>query len=122
MKIVSTTGKDSRILHRFEEGVRLGRIPSTAWTSDGNYILFGMSEAQKVEGTSTTDMLDSDIVELCRMPVSGGEPEKLGLKMNNGFVNMSMHPDGRKITFSSQDKSVSEIWVMENFLSDKETR
>jgi Tol biopolymer transport system component len=116
MKIVSTTGTDSRILHNFEDGVRLGRVPSTAWTSDGNYILFGMLEAQKVEETSTTDLPNSDIVELCRIPVSGGEPEKLGLKMSSGFVNMSMHPDGRKITFSSEDQSISEIWVMENFL------
>lgn len=121
MKIVSTDGKDDRILHRFEEGVQLGRVPSTTWTSDGNYILFGMREAQEVEETeeiSTTDLLNSNLFELCRMPVNGGEPEKLGLKMNNGFVNMSMHPDGQKIAFSSQDKLVSEIWVMENFLPE----
>jgi len=122
MKIVSTTGKDSRILYRFEEGVQLGRVPSTAWSSDGNYILFGMLEVQKVEETSTTDQLNSGIAELYRIPVSGGEPEKLGLKTNSGFVNMSMHPDGQKITFSSQDKLVSEIWVMENFLPESGTR
>jgi len=116
MKVVSTTGKDSRILHRFEEGVLLGRVPSTAWTPDGKYILFGIQEVQKIEETSSTDLTNSNKFELCRLSVSGGEPEKLGLKMNSGFVNMSMHPDGRKITFSSQDEMVSEIWVMENFL------
>jgi Tol biopolymer transport system component len=122
MKIISTTGKDSRILYNFEKGVRLGSVPSTAWTTDGNYILFGMSEYPKVGETSTTEPINSDNVELCRIPVSGGEPEKLGLKMNSGFVNMSMHPDGRKITFSCQDQSVSEIWVMENFLPEFGTR
>ena len=118
MKIVSTTGEDSRILYRFEEGVQLGRVPSTAWSSDGNYILFGMQEVQKVEETSATDLLNSGNFELCRIPVSGGEPEKLGLKTKSGFVNMSMHPDGQKITFSTQNQLVSEVWVMENFLPD----
>lgn len=116
MKIVSSTGAESRILYKFAEGVQLGRVPCTAWTSDGNYILFGMLEPQKLEENNTTGQTNTGIFELCRIPASGGELEKLGLAMHSGFVNMSMHPDGRRITFSSQDEMVSEIWVMENFL------
>lgn len=116
MIIVSFTGKDARILHRFEEGVQLGNVPCITWTRDGKYIIFGMSAPQGVEENNTMEEANSNIFELCRIPFSGGEPEKLGLKLNSGFVNTSMHPDGRKITFSCQDQVVSEIWVMENFL------
>jgi hypothetical protein len=60
--------------------------------------------------------VDEKKYELCRIPLSGGEPEKLGLKMESPYVNLSAHPDGRHIIFSSRVEDVAEIWVMENFL------
>ena len=112
LKIISTDGGESRELYRVEKGVKLGRVPSTAWTADGNYILFGMTDPE----------VDDETYELCRIPVSGGEPEKLGLKMKSVFLNLNAHPNGRHITFSSRDQPVSEIWVMENFLPETGTR
>ena len=107
IKIVSTDGKVSRELYRFKEGTEIGRVPSTCWTADGKYILFGMDEPETEE----------EEFELCRIPAAGGEPVKTGLKMGNVFLNVDAHPDGRHITFSNAE-SVAEIWVMENFLSE----
>jgi Tol biopolymer transport system component len=107
LNIISTTGGESRELCSFEEGIKLGQIPSTTWTADGKYILFGMCDPE----------VDDETYELCRIPVSGGAPEKLGLKMKSVFLNLSVHPDGQHITFSSSE-SIVEIWVMENFLSE----
>ena len=59
---------------------------------------------------------DEDKYELCRISVENGELEKLGLKMVGAYVNMSTHPDGRHIIFSSTKKQIEEVWVMENFL------
>ena len=56
--------------------------------------------------------------ELYRIPAQGGEPEKLGLEMSGFIINLSAHPDGRHIAFSSSEQSIGEIWVMENFLPE----
>jgi hypothetical protein len=41
-----------------------------------------------------------------------------------GIYNLSLHPDGRHLTFSSAGYSFpkNHIWVMENFLSDTGTK
>ena len=109
IEIVSTNGETSRELFRFAPGIEIGRVPSSTWTSDGKYILFGMCETE----------VDDEIYELCRIPVSGGEPEKLGLKMKDVFLNLSAHPNGQEITFSSLETS-TEIWVMENLVKELE--
>ncbi len=58
-------------------------------------------------------------MELWRIPVDGGEPEKLGLAMARlGLFGLSVHPDGQRIAFSAgaAGPPTSEVWVMENFL------
>jgi hypothetical protein len=104
MKIIPTTGGESRELCRFEGGIRFGAAQSSRWTVDGKYILSAMKNSE----------IDNAKYELCRIPSIGGEPEKLELKMETGFNNLSVHPNGRHIAFSSFEYT-TEIWVMENF-------
>jgi Tol biopolymer transport system component len=120
--VVSTDGEQSRILHRFEEGIKLGNIPSNAWSADNKYIYFNMHDPStdpEDAGKDPSSTLNTPIYELCRILVDGGSPEKLGLKMPSVFLNLSMHPGGQKIAFSSDAQFISEIWVMENFLPEK---
>jgi Tol biopolymer transport system component len=107
IKIVSADGKESRELYRFEEGTEIGRVPSTTWTRDGKYILFGMYNPET----------DDKGFELCRIKAEDGELEKTGLKMESPYVNLSAHPDGKHFTFSSSERVV-EVWMMENFLPE----
>jgi Tol biopolymer transport system component len=88
-------------LHRFEQKGR--SIVPLDWSPDGRYIYF----PKRV----------SEGWELWRVPAAGGEAENLGLKMNR-FNNLSIHPDGQRITFASflGDEMLPKIWVMENFL------
>lgn len=110
VKILPVSGGETRELIKFEEGIRLGRNCSN-WTPDGKYFLFAMRDTR----------VDNTKFELCRIPVSGGELEKTGLKMEYGFMHLSIHPDGRHIVFSSFEPS-AEIWVMENFLPVAENK
>ena len=58
-------------------------------------------------------------MELWRIPVDGGEPEKLGLAMGGlGLTGLRVHPDGQRIAFSASGGAgpTNELWVMENFL------
>jgi hypothetical protein len=49
--------------------------------------------------------------------VEGGNAQNLGIKMKR-FESLSIHPDGRRISFASipQEGEFPQIWVMENFL------
>jgi Tol biopolymer transport system component len=106
--ILSASGEDSRVLYRFKKGVNIGSKPSATWTADGKHILLGMHDPE----------VDVETFELCRIPVAGGELERLGLKMKSEFLQLNAHPNGRHIAFSSSDQIINEIWVMENFLPE----
>jgi Tol biopolymer transport system component len=58
---------------------------------------------------------------LVRVPVQGGEPQDLGLKMI-AFRSLSAHPDGRQLLFSSRgaEQKSTEVWVIEDFLPGSE--
>jgi hypothetical protein len=50
------------------------------------------------------------------VPTAGGEPQQSGLAIQ-GLYHLSVHPDGRRIAFSSGTGPVSEIWAIKNLLS-----
>jgi Tol biopolymer transport system component len=76
-----------------------------AWMPDGKNILFGKSRKGR-----------QNLVELWRMPATGGEPQKAGLSMSRLMV-LRVSPDGKSIAFTaSEQPDKSEVWVMENFL------
>jgi Tol biopolymer transport system component len=54
---------------------------------------------------------------LLSIPIDGGTPQDLGLKMLR-FSNLSARPDGREIVFGSRgtEERNAEIWVIEDFL------
>jgi Tol biopolymer transport system component len=56
-----------------------------------------------------------DANELWRVSSAGGAPQKLEIAMP-GLVELSVHPDGRKIAFRAGVPK-SEVWLMENFLA-----
>jgi hypothetical protein len=70
------------------------RIRDVTWTPDGRHLLFNRF------GTGW------------RISVEGGAPERLDFALTAGRI----HPEGRRIAFTSGSGRRSEIWVMENFL------
>jgi Tol biopolymer transport system component len=106
LELLSIEGGAIKKLYKFEKGVTLGGAPNNVWSADGNYLLLSVYDSNA----------DSSLYELWRIAVNGGEPEKLGLKVHKSFEGLSVHPDGRHITYSTTAKFVSEIWMMENFL------
>jgi Tol biopolymer transport system component len=111
LNVIPSAGGELQELCRFEEGIDIRAGISCAWTVDGKYILFTMKSPKK----------DNEKWDLYRISTKGGEPEKLGLDMSGVLINMSLHPDGRHIAFSTSKLSMAEIWVMENFLPKRET-
>lgn len=91
--------------------VRVG-LDALAWTPDSKQLLFAKFTAESGWGTSRD--------ELWVIPMSGGTPKSLKLT-SRGLWNLTIHPDGQKIAYTSAN-SEAEIWVMENFLPDEKAQ
>jgi len=76
-----------------------------AWTPDGQSILF-FKRTAGAKGQKR---------ELWQIPFAGGEPQKITLGVDLDLRDMQLHPDGRRIVFTS-GRSSKEVWAMENFL------
>jgi Tol biopolymer transport system component len=50
-----------------------------------------------------------------------GEPQPIGLTVHGTRPGAAIHPDGRRIAYTS-GKGGAELWVMENFLPEGDTR
>ena len=75
---------------------------SIEWTRDGKHLLM----ARRL-GAPTVPS------ELWRVPVTGGEPENLGLAVW-GRGGLSLHPNGKRLAYTYQGGTV-ELWAVENF-------
>ena len=107
LKIMPAAGGEPRELFRCKQGDHLSTL---RWTPDGKYILFVIRPL----GNSIRQP-EQNKCSLWRIPIEGGEPEKLGLEMNY-TEHMSVHPDGQHIAFYNISARIGEVWMMENFL------
>ena len=102
--ILPTSGNGaSEVLYRFEqEG---GYTTWLAWTPDGRSIIF-------------TKKTDGPGCGLWRISAEGGDPQDLGITTSGYISGMCVHPDGKRLAFSTAVPEVkgNELWVMENFL------
>lgn len=106
LKVVSTSGGQPREVVRWPKPEVTSPGSGLTWTLDGRYLLFTRPKQDPKQG--------EQINELWRVSAEGGEPERLGLAMEQ-LSFLRFHPDGRQILFRSGTFS-SEIWVLENFL------
>lgn len=100
IRVVPTAGGEPRDLLKG----KLETFARHAWTPDGKNILFVKRTAS---GTK------SEKRELWLVDAAGGEPKKINV--GREFRDLQLHPDGRRIVFTS-GTAVREIWAMENFL------
>jgi len=107
LRIMPASGGDASEVWNF--GATKQGTPGVdhTWTPDGRYILF-----------SAPDRSDLRIWDLWRIPVEGGKPEKAGLQRMWPMWDLTIHPDGRRLTFAGRGgaSTDSELWVLENFL------
>jgi Tol biopolymer transport system component len=99
--IMPAAGGEPRELYSSDQENEL--LLALSWMPDSKYILFVIREHEPEK------------FSLWRIAKEGGEPQKLGLEME--INNLSVHPDGRHITFNSGTQP-KEVWVMENFLPE----
>ncbi len=108
LHILPVSGEEARELYRTEytKSFSLG----LTWSQDGNYILFS-----DVVPDQEKKIVPS--FHLLRIPIEGGEPQALDLKMFR-MENLNIHPDGKTLAFFSFGATMKmpNLWKMENFL------
>ena len=102
LRLMPATGGEFRELGRFRQS-ETRDLYELAWTPDGRNVLMVRSTGK------------DGILELWRIPIAGGEPQRTGLSAE-GMDLVAPHPDGRRIAFDSGNRSVEsrELWVLEN--------
>jgi Tol biopolymer transport system component len=105
LRLIPARGGEPRDLLTYEES--RSSFACLEWTADSKYIIFPRLQPAK----------DDPRLSLWRISADGGKPQELGLVMAN-FENMSVHPDGVHLAFSSLGSTMKSpsVWVMENFL------
>ncbi|HEX6323349.1 MAG TPA: hypothetical protein VFZ36_06455 [Vicinamibacterales bacterium] len=76
---------------------------SVAWSRDGRHLLFVKRNAQP---------------SLFKVPAAGGEPQPLDIAMSGATVGLRLHPDGRRVAFTSGEP-MSEFWVLQGLLPSR---
>ena len=105
LKTIRASGGDPHDLFTLRKGQRVFWSVGISWTPDGRHVVIAAPDAPD----KTND--------LWIIPAAGGEPRILNLGGN--AMQLSLHPDGRRIAFSRREPGGSrEVWVMENFLPE----
>ncbi len=106
IRVMPAEGGESRVLVKKGYTVLGSGYFCSNWSQDGRYVLFFHAN------------LETRMAELWRVPAQGGEPEKLELAVRGDVGFPSLHPDGRRIAFSSREWDQVELWVIQNFLPE----
>jgi len=115
LKTIPTAGGEPRELYSFKQDGNF--ILTPAWTANGRFILFPKRLLQTGQAAQEMQW------DIWRIPVEGGEPQRLDLTMFQ-IRHLSVHPDGHHLAFSSigSVKKFPEVWVMENFLPKEKSK
>ena len=109
LAVIALTGGEPRaIFPDFPPCHGSSCLNALEWTPDQRHLLFIREEEA---GNS-----------IWRVPVAGGEAEKVGVSMNARIKAPQMHPDGRSIVFTAVAADVGQIWALENFLPKAEVQ
>jgi serine/threonine protein kinase len=95
----SEGGELREVVHLNEDEVNVTQRSFLRWTPDGDHLLFSKGESR-----------------IWKVHVASGLQQPIGPAIE-GLLNAAMHPDGRQVAFTVQQKG-SALWVMENFLPD----
>ena len=106
LKVMPAQGGEAREVFRVINEF----ISGAAWMPDGRQLLF-----------TTVTWPSGEPAGLWRVSAEGGEAQKLELDLDvlRGGV-LRVHPDGRQLVFTSGQPFDLEMWVMENFLPERE--
>lgn len=82
------------------------RFNGLSWTPDQKFLIFVRDGGTPQNPQQT----------LWRVPVSGGQPEELGISVKGRIDSPQVLPDKKRILYSAIETNPSEVWALENYL------
>ena len=73
-----------------------------AWDPEGRLVYFVRQE----KGVAT----------LWRVPAAGGSAENTGVSFKGNMASPHIHPDGKRVAFTGNERTPPELWLLENYL------
>lgn len=92
----SATGRAREVV-RLTPWFGLSTFSTLGWSPDGRHLLFAWSAKGETSDT-----------ELYRVSAAGGRPEKMGVALNGELQHPEVHPDGRRLVFSTKEAGENE--------------
>jgi Tol biopolymer transport system component len=105
LAVMPAEGGEAREIFRGTPWLDGSRYNTLAWTPDQRYLLFVRASVG-----------DNGPSVLWRVPIAGGPAEQMGISMLARIKSPQIHPDLRRIFFSVNPNSPSEVWALQNFL------
>lgn len=99
LSVMAAAGGPSRKVHEFHGEADF----SLGWNPDQHYLLWATSEAS---GRQT----------MWKVPVSGGEAEKMFEMPSVEFYHPQFQPGTRRLVFGTIQNACAELWALDNFL------
>jgi|GEM_PF-6713483 len=106
LRIISSDGGPVKDLATAKAPAELQTLWGAAWSPDDRFVYF----ARRPDGKSP--------FELLRVPVAGGAPESVGLKVED-IRYLDIAPDGTRIAFSIGAVNRPEIWAIRGYIPAK---
>jgi tricorn protease-like protein len=97
----SDGGEPKEIINGSDGEIR-SPLAFVKWTPDGKYILFGKRKN-----------------ELWKVNVETGEQHQIAV-IDMELMDAAIHPDGQRIALTTYEAG-SQLWVMENFLPERQS-
>lgn len=111
LAVIPAIGGQPREVFRGTPWIDGSRYSALSWTPDSRNLVFARGSAGA--GAPWT---------LWRVPITGGDPQPLGISFRGQIRSPEFHPDGRKIVFGGSDNADSELWALENFFPKATTK
>jgi Tol biopolymer transport system component len=106
VKLLEPTGGEPKVIYQAPSGEFIPGFASMDWMPDGRSIL--------ITKARTGSWAEAARQSLWRIPLSGGQPEKLF--ESNAIFDVRVHPSGRWVAIGSRQTG-AETWVVENLVT-----
>jgi Tol biopolymer transport system component len=60
--------------------------------------------------------------KLCTVPLDGGDPQEIHTGLDATHLKMDWSSDGKKIVFGATQGGEHELWLIEDFLPEPQTK
>lgn len=114
LKILPIQGGEPRKVFS-APGASVPYFVGLAWSPDERHLFWN----QHVREGGLSPWPEVPTLALWRISAEGGEPQKLDIE-KNVLRDITVHPDGKRISFTAGSPAHAEVWVLENFLPEPE--